>query len=70
MRGYSAVQSGVKIFSISWTIAPFAIITGAIVTVTGHYVALNWLGWALVTIGCGLMSLLKYNSPTSMWAAL
>ncbi|GAA5934770.1 hypothetical protein JCM3775_002051 [Rhodotorula graminis] len=69
MRGYSAVQSGVKIFSISWTIAPFAIITGAIVTVTGHYVALNWIGWAFVTIGCGLMSLLKYNSPTSMWGA-
>lgn len=70
MRGYSAVESGVKIFSISFTIAPFAIIMGASVTITGHYWLQNPLGWALVTIGFGLMSLIEYDSGPAMWAAL
>ncbi|TNY20768.1 major facilitator superfamily domain-containing protein [Rhodotorula diobovata] len=68
MRGDSAVQSGVKLFPLSFTIAPFAIIVGASVTITGHYVAQNLLGWAFATVGAGLYTLLEYDSGPASWA--
>lgn len=70
MRGDSAVQSGVKLFPLSFTIAPFAIIVGASVTITGHYVAQNLLGWAFATVGAGLYTLLEYDSGPASWAGL
>lgn len=46
-------------------IAPFAIITGQSVERTGHYVIQNYIGWALVMVGYGVMSLMKWNSSVA-----
>ncbi|GAA5894341.1 hypothetical protein JCM6882_007636 [Rhodosporidiobolus microsporus] len=68
-KGDSPIQSGVHLFPISFIVAPFAIFTGISVTVTGHYRTQNWIAWAFVTVGCGLLSILKWNSSTAMWAS-
>ncbi|GAA5912425.1 hypothetical protein JCM8208_005166 [Rhodotorula glutinis] len=68
MRGSSPVDSGAKTLPLSFTISPFAIIVGASVTITGLYVPQNILGWVLATVGCGLLSLLKYDSGRNAWA--
>ena len=36
-KGSSPVQSGVDLFSVCFTIAPFAIVAGVSTTITGHY---------------------------------
>ncbi|GAA5852481.1 hypothetical protein JCM9279_003464 [Rhodotorula babjevae] len=68
MRGSSPVDSGAKTLPLSFTISPFAIFVGASVTITGIWVPQNAVGWALATIGCGLLSLLKYDSGRNAWA--
>jgi len=70
MRGASPVQSGAKTLPLSFTISPFAIFVGASVTITGIWVPQNAIGWAMATIGCGLLSLLKYDSGRNAWAGL
>ncbi|GAA6025386.1 hypothetical protein JCM11491_002701 [Sporobolomyces phaffii] len=66
-KGQTAIQSGVSTFSLSFTIAPLAMIAGVSVGVTGHYKLQNNLGWMLAVIGLGLMTLLKYDSPKAAW---
>ncbi|KPV74144.1 uncharacterized protein RHOBADRAFT_15707 [Rhodotorula graminis WP1] len=68
MRGASPVQSGAKTLPLSFTISPLAIVVGASVTITGIWVPQNAIGWAMATIGCGLLSLLKYDSGRNAWA--
>ncbi|GAA5833067.1 hypothetical protein JCM11251_006502 [Rhodosporidiobolus azoricus] len=68
-KGDSPIQSGVHLFPISFIIAPFAIFTGISVTVTGHYKYQSWIAWTFATIGTGLLSLLKWDSGTAMWAS-
>ncbi|GAA6007140.1 MDR family MFS transporter [Rhodotorula paludigena] len=69
MRGDSAIEAGVKIFPLSFTIAPFAIIVGISVTITGHYVTQNIIGWAIIVLGFGLMNLIKTDSGRAVWAS-
>ncbi|GAA5825806.1 hypothetical protein JCM5353_002439 [Sporobolomyces roseus] len=66
-KGQSAIQSGVSTFSLSFTIAPLAIIAGISVGVTGHYKLQNHIGWALASIGMGLMTLIKWDSGKAVW---
>ncbi|GAA6054719.1 hypothetical protein JCM3770_000047 [Rhodotorula araucariae] len=68
MRGDSAIQSGVKLFPLSFTIAPLAIAVGISVTVTGHYWVQNLTGWLFAVVGFGLLTLLKADSSRNMWA--
>ncbi|BGP41619.1 hypothetical protein JCM10449v2_005610 [Rhodotorula kratochvilovae] len=68
MRGDSAIQSGVKLFPLSFTVAPLAIAVGISVTVTGHYWVQNLVGWLFAIVGYGLLTLLKADSSRNMWA--
>ncbi|KAM0745895.1 iron permease [Meredithblackwellia eburnea MCA 4105] len=65
--GHSPIRGGIDLFSLSFTIAPFGMIAGMIVTVTTKYKWLNVVGWIMTCTGLGLMSMIKYNSPTAMW---
>ena len=69
-KGQTAIQSGVSTFSLSFTIAPLAIIAGISVGVTGHYKLQNHIGWALASIGMGLMTLIKWDSGKAVWVGL
>jgi hypothetical protein len=61
------VRSGVQIFSLSFTIAPFAIVSGIITAITKRYWFQNVFGWSLAGIGLGLMILLDYGASTWVW---
>jgi len=67
-KGASAIKSGIDLFSLSFIVAPFAIITGISVGVTGHYLIQNYLGWFFSLIGFGLLSLLDADASTAAWA--
>ncbi|GAA5882584.1 hypothetical protein JCM3774_002731 [Rhodotorula dairenensis] len=66
--GVSAVGSGIDSFTLSFTIAPFAVIGGISIVMSGHYQEQNLLGFGLAAIGFGLMTLLKWDSVTAAWA--
>ncbi|KAG8903877.1 hypothetical protein FRB99_002613 [Tulasnella sp. 403] len=61
------IHSGVSIFGNSFTIAPFAMIAGASVAVFKVYQPQNFVGWALMTIGVGLLSLLRASTSKGEW---
>ncbi|GAA6035590.1 hypothetical protein JCM8097_004917 [Rhodosporidiobolus ruineniae] len=66
-KGASAIRSGIDLFPVSFIVAPFAIVVGISVTVTGHYKIQNHIGWTFLTLGMGLMTILKWDSSTVMW---
>ncbi|ORY63676.1 iron permease [Leucosporidium creatinivorum] len=66
-KGTSAIQSGVNLFTLSFTIAPFAIFTGISIGVSGHYKLQNFIGWSLTIIGFGLTSMLRWDSSKGAW---
>ncbi|GAA6060654.1 hypothetical protein JCM10212_001210 [Sporobolomyces blumeae] len=66
-KGDTPIQSGVSTFSLSFTIAPLAMIAGVSVGITGHYKLQNVLGWMLAVIGTGLMTLLEWDSVKAAW---
>ncbi|RMD44218.1 hypothetical protein DV735_g781, partial [Chaetothyriales sp. CBS 134920] len=67
VKGASPTRSGIMLFPIALTTAPFGVIAGILITVTGHYRPFHFLGFALMTVGCGLFTLLDADSSTGSW---
>ncbi len=63
----SPLRSSVQALPTALIIAPFALVSGMMVKFLGRYRPSNILGWVITTIGFGLLSLLKADSPTSQW---
>ena len=70
VKGYSPVISGLAVFPQTLTVAPSALIVGIIISVTGSYRLLLWIGWALTTLGTGLMYLLDVHTSIPAWIFL
>ncbi|TBU25225.1 iron permease [Dichomitus squalens] len=64
----SPIRSSVNLFATSLVISPTAIICGAVIKGTNKYRAVNYVGWALMIIGFGLLTLLKADASTGDWA--
>ena len=47
--------------------APFALFGGVLIKGMKKYRPANVLGWIILVVGLGLMSLLKANSSTGQW---
>ena len=54
-KNYSPITSGIAIFPFTFTVAPAAVVVGFIITKTGRYRPLLWIGWFLTTLGMGLL---------------
>lgn len=63
----SPLRAGVQILPTALIMAPFSFIGGVMIKVIRKYMPSNILGWLLIVIGFGLMSLLKANSSTGQW---
>lgn len=63
----SPTRSGVMLFPIATTTAPFGVLAGILITVTGHYRAFHFLGFGLMTVACCLFTLLDQHSSTGEW---
>ncbi|OSC98516.1 iron permease [Trametes coccinea BRFM310] len=64
----SPIHSSVNLFATALVMAPSAIVCGVIVKKTNKYRPANYVGWVLIMIGFGLLSLLKADSSTGAWA--
>ena len=65
--GASAVGSGVDMFALCLTIPPFAIFTGLSVQILNRYRPQNYVGWILIIVGFGILSLLDEKSSRAMY---
>ncbi|EJU06528.1 hypothetical protein DACRYDRAFT_113213, partial [Dacryopinax primogenitus] len=63
----SPIQAGVDTFGMPFSIAPVAFL-GRMSTVTmKRYVPQNWIGWCLICVGIGMLSILRPDTPTAEW---
>ncbi|KAJ6567339.1 major facilitator superfamily domain-containing protein [Mycena vulgaris] len=65
--GASPIRSAVDFLPGALITAPFAFVAGVIVTVTKKYRPVNWIGWAIIMIGFGLMSILRQDASVGQW---
>lgn len=70
VKEYSPVLAGVALFPESFTVAPTAIATGFLITSTGRYRWAIWLGWALSTLGIGLLCYIDPDTTIPAWIFL
>lgn len=70
VRGFSPIVSGVALFPQTFTVAPASVAVGVIVSQVGAFRWAVWTGWCLTTVGMGMLTLLKANSPTGTWVGL
>ncbi|RAL59143.1 hypothetical protein DID88_006699 [Monilinia fructigena] len=66
-KNYTPIQSGIGLFPLTFTTAPAAVVVGLIIAKTGHYRPSIWVGWAISTLGIGLLILLKESTSTTSW---
>lgn len=65
--GSSPIQSGIKLLPTTIAVVPFGILAGILMSKTGLYRPLHWIGMGLCAIGAGLISTLNANSPPAAW---
>ncbi|KAA8645402.1 uncharacterized protein ATNIH1004_006821 [Aspergillus tanneri] len=70
VRGFSPIITGVALFPETFTVAPAAVLCGAIITITGRYRWGLWVGWSIATVGLGLLCLLRPHTSTAGWILL
>ncbi|PYH87350.1 MFS general substrate transporter [Aspergillus ellipticus CBS 707.79] len=68
VRSLTSTESGIYALFVTAAIAPFGVITGILIAVTGKYRPFHFIGYTCVTAGCGLFSLLTATSPARDWA--
>lgn len=67
VSGVSAAQSGVRNLPFILGIGLMTIVSGVVITITGHYIHLAVIGATLGTIGAGLLYTLDVGSSSSKW---
>lgn len=67
VRDTSAVRAGVLSFPSTFIIAPFAIVAGIVMAITGRYKWLNAMAFVTMALGLGLFVLVKYDSPAGFY---
>ncbi|PSN69750.1 MFS general substrate transporter [Corynespora cassiicola Philippines] len=70
VKEMSPILAGVALFPQTFTVAPAAMIVGASISITGRYRWALWSGWALTTLGMGLLVLLQTHTTTVEWVFL
>ncbi|KAH7348435.1 major facilitator superfamily domain-containing protein [Rhexocercosporidium sp. MPI-PUGE-AT-0058] len=65
--GSSPARSGVQILATFLVVLPFAAVGGLLVSKFGRYRPLHHIGFALMTLGFGLCTLLDSHSATAEW---
>lgn len=67
VKGYSPIWSGVAMFPVTLTVIPAALVTGIIVSRTGHFRPALWAGWLATTLGLGLTCFVDVNTQNILW---
>ncbi|KAF7981925.1 hypothetical protein HWV62_30691 [Athelia sp. TMB] len=69
-KGVGTVKSAIDFFSVAFIVAPCAMLAGGTINATQVYKPQNVIAWVLMTLGPGLLSLVKIDSSKAMWVAL
>ena len=67
VKGLTPIMSGVALFPETFTIAPCAFLTGAAIARFNSYRWAIWSGWAITTLGVGILYLMDVNTTTVQW---
>jgi len=67
LKNTSALISGVDTLPLNAMIMPAGMVGGVIMTKVGIYRPIHFVGFALISLGLGLFSILGVDSPTAMW---
>jgi MFS family permease len=70
VKGASPVKSAVDFFSVAFVVAPFAMVAGGSISATQIYKPQNIIAWILLTVGPGLMSIIRESTPKREWVPL
>lgn len=70
VQGYTPIISGVALFPATFTFAPVAAISGIIISKTGDFRVVTWVGWIAATLELGVMCLLEVNTTMVQWIFL
>ena len=66
----SPITSALALLPETLTVAPAGVVVGVIAGVTGRYIESVWIGWALTTLGTGLLHILDIDTTTGQWIGL
>lgn len=66
-KGYSPLISGVALLPQCVLSSPTTTITSIIISKTGKYRIVIWIGWTLMSLGCGLLVLLTDRTTVAQW---
>ncbi|KAH9902441.1 iron permease [Cubamyces lactineus] len=69
-KGASAIGSGVDLLPLAFTIPAFAIATGLSAEVLRRYRPQNYVGWAFILVGFGILTLLDENSSRAAYIGM
>jgi hypothetical protein len=67
VRGTNAQTSGFSILPYGMTVSIATLLSGSLVTLSGFYVPLMWLGSGIFVAGGGLLYTLSRSSPFAKW---
>lgn len=67
IKNTSAVGSGIRTIPYLVSITISSVVVGALITVTGHYAIFLWVGAAVFTVGCAMISTLDVDSNMGKW---
>ncbi|KAJ6155303.1 hypothetical protein N7470_005869 [Penicillium chermesinum] len=67
VKGTSAVQSGIDNIPMVLAMVLFVIVSGGVITNTGHYMPFAYLSGTLMAIGAGLLTTLRVDSGHPEW---
>lgn len=67
MKDVSPLRSAVTTLPLILISAPAGLLAGFLTTATGKYLYWHWIGWALMSVGAGLFTLLDAQSLTGQW---
>jgi hypothetical protein len=66
-KDYNPILAGVALFPSTFTVAPMSILSGLIITKTGDFRVVTWVGWIASTLGLGVMILLDVDTSVVKW---
>jgi hypothetical protein len=70
VKSYSVIVRAVSLFPQTLTVCPAAVITGVLITKTGRYRVIMWVGWLIGILGMGLQIYLHAGSSIPQWIFL
>ncbi|KAH7324114.1 major facilitator superfamily-domain-containing protein [Rhexocercosporidium sp. MPI-PUGE-AT-0058] len=67
VKSDSAVRSGINLLPLVVALTIAAIVTGVATTMTGYYTPFLIIGACIASVGAGLLTILKVDTPTAQW---